>query len=115
MAETIIGAAVIWGTDSVQYSGEITDSVNFDDEADFDEDTTDGDGFTSAVVMSNTRKQYSIELKCKTGTSLPALGTTITIAGQAGCIVKKVSKKWQRKKVLMANIDATYHPNVSLT
>lgn len=115
MATPVIrGRAAVWGvvTDAGDtFVAGIIQSQNRDITGEEDY-IFDNDGFTITEIFFDDRDECSIDILVETGTTPPARGDDITLAGLA-CIVQKSSLKWQKKQWAMLTVAAKKFANLT--
>jgi hypothetical protein len=88
-------ATAIWGMDGSVYTGKIV-SFTHDKDAD-NASILDNNGYISTDITFNEKDTFTLELVIQSGTTLPTVGTVVTIDSIANCIVRTVGKTYGEK------------------
>ena len=66
----------------------------------------DQEGHTVGEIFFDDKDECDVDVDCETGTTLPARGDDVQIAG-IDCIVQTASFKWENEKTKRFNLKAT--------
>lgn len=111
---TIRGRAAVWGIVAPEgdtYAGGIIQSQGRESAGEEDY-IYDNDGFTITEIFFDDRDECTIDILVEAGTTMPARGSDITIAG-LDCIVQKASMKWTKKGWAMMTVTAKKFANLT--
>ena len=109
MAEIQVGESLEWGIDET-FTGYAVNSFEENLDPRVKVEVPDEQGVIKTVVFQDATKRYSVDMVVKNGTTLPAVGDTITGGSTQkymveSCVVRSVSEDVRRVSMTLVDFE----------